>query len=607
MLSSRSNENEKPIRWRWWTRFFIELGVGIVVGIWVVDWAFKHDYALYLGVAVAALIVVQWHFYLDTRHLALYDLANRPRPSINILRRTIKPVGRAQASLRHLFDALERRLLEVVSAGTSEDCSYRDQMDLAYLFYSVHKKRFWATSCDRWSTFLLRNEPYVLQMASRCTHGNSTPADSINDVGLHARLFILPLRAFVDDVLREPSAARILVRHHLWAWRAPMKLLLHTEHSYAESGQRRFGALSELGAPIIPDFMIVDDLFVYGRVGPERVDAETIEPPKFDPPKLVLGFSADSSAVKAYADLFSALWTEGLDVLDYCSSLRKCRASTSGAPANSRSIAAAASTLETLNHYQPADQEQLFATIRNIEGDLVDFFNDVERRKRYPEIQPTLSGKELEREVLSYVKGAADEIWAIDQADIKRQERFWVTWKSDPGYKPFREATEQSPARTKQRMFIIRTWDGLDSFPALSFINEQLQANISLGFVLQEEVDRIATLVAGNRLSTTADSDPSKSSIDSDFIIMDFDRTAHVCAAGDRTHGFETAYKQYLPEGIRYQTSLPCKDRIDRLLTWYIALRDSGSTLFVFPDNPDIEAFKRALAKRTTLSTAVLP
>jgi hypothetical protein len=600
-----SQSSEKKIRWRWWTEFLVECVVGIVFGVLVVDWAYKNIGAVYLGIFVAALIIVQLRFYWDTRHLALYDLGNRPRPSIRGLFRSRKPVGRAQASLRRLFDALEQCLLEVVSAGRTENSSYRDQMDLAYLFYGVHTKRFWATSFDRWSTFLLRNELYMRQMAAPCTHGSATPTVTAKDPGLHARLFILPLRAFIDDVVRDPTAARILVRHHLWAWQRPMRILLHTAHSYTESSQRFFGALDNLGAPVIPDFMIVDDLFVYGRVAPERVDAETMEPPKLEPTKLALGYSADSSVVKAYVDLFTALWNDALDVLDYCSSLRECRASANSPPASSRAIAAAASTLDMLTQYQPADQEQLFATIRNIEGDLVDFFNELERGRRYPEIHPVGGGKDLERQILLYVKHTRDEIWAIDQVDIKRSDRFWVTWKIDPGYKPFREATEQSTARTKQRIFIIKTWDGLDSFPALSFVNEQLQANISLGFILQADVDRIATLVS-NRDNANGDSDPSKSSIDSDFVIMDFDRADHGCTAGDRTRGFETAYKQYVPDEIRYQSSLPCKARIDRLLTWYIDLRDSGSTLFVFPDNPDIEAFKRALAMKTTSAKTVL-
>jgi hypothetical protein len=368
-----------------------------------------------------------------------------------------------------------------------------------------------------------------------------------------------------------------------------MRLLLHNEQSYFGSRPKELDSVAALKAPTIPDFMIVDDLFVYGRFAPERIEVESLEHPKLEPPKLTLGYSAHPQVVKGYIDLFSRLWNDSSDILRYCSSLRACRNNRPGPPLKAAfpSGQAVLSSIALLNEYRKDQQDQLFATLKNIEGDLLDFFNDAERRRRYPGIEPTVSGEELTKHVLNYVQQSSSGTWALDQADVKSADRFWVTWQKDDAYRRFREATDASSARVKQRIFILKTWDGLDSFEAKLFMHEQLKHNVSVGFILREDVDRLA-----KELSTgSADSDPSKSSIDSDFIVLDFELTSQGCVAGDSTRGFEVAYNHYTAAKSRYEMNLPCKERIDRLLRWYTQVRDSRYTSRISPDNPDVDGF----------------
>ena len=605
---SSSHSSDKQSRWHISKELGIELVVelvaGGILGKLLIDWACQGERAQILGIAIGAVAVVIYHLILKTWHLAvLYDLANRP--SLRILWRGRKPAFRVQISLRRFYDAIEQRLLEVVSAGRSENCSYRDQMDLAFLFYGIHTKKFWATSFDTWSTFLLRNELYLRQMTA-CTHQQTQAANPIDGPGSHARIFILPLKTFLDDVLREPAAARILVKHHLEAWQSPIRLLLHDEHSYLDRIKEDFRAPSATSPPVIPDFMIVDDLFVYGRMAPERVEAELMKLHKLEPPRLVLGYSADPIVVKGYDELFGTLWADGVDVHTYCISLRERSTAAQGLhpAANSRGGAAAYSTLRAMTDYAETEKKQLFAIIRNIEDDLDDFLNKKERGERYSGIDPELKGDALADKVLSYVKNATGEIWAIDQADVKREDRFWVTWQQAPDYKRFNVATVESRAPWKERIFVIKTWDHLADHQAMKFFEEQLRSNIGLGFISQEDVNRLASRTVPQS-DENGSNDPSRSSIDSDFILIDLDHTQkNGREAGKRTRGFETTYKQYDQGEISYQTSLPCKGRIDRLFKWYREVRDSDYALLASSDFRDMDALKERFLSKAAASKA---
>jgi hypothetical protein len=563
-------------------RYAVALLVGGIFGWWVGDNTFHVSPAL-VGTIIGALFGVLLDFLWNNRHLlVLADLRNIS--SLAELRHSKRVSKEATIALAETYKQLQGNLIRLLSAGYTEGNSYRDQIDLAYLLRSGHSTRFWATSLDRWSTFLQSNEAYIRQMMTdRAEHiGPISPLheelSTKTEVPGHARVFILPVGDFVDDVIHSPTIARVLVKHHLQAWKVPLRLLLHGEESFGLTFKRRLEAAANgKPLPIIPDFMVVDSRFVYGRITPDRVETEP-----FRPPEIKLGYSSEPHTVKAYEVLFERLWTDSLEVRNYCWTLRSIKQEKRYPMAFSPVSRAASQTFDILErgNYSEGERERFFSALSSIEGDLNNFLNNEERAIRYTDISPNAEGPVLVDSFLGYLGTAKGAVFAIDKADVKQGEaRFWETWNANPDYKKWNHGTQKAGSQLKQRIFVIKTWHGLEAFAATDFIGNQLKNNVTVGFILERDLDDLA---AGKPDQSSDEGslpeNPTKAGVDSDFILVNLALFNGAWTVGDSTRGFEISYEKYRPQHASYSSSLLCREKMEGLLTWYRRVWEDGNT-----------------------------
>lgn len=136
--------------------------------------------------------------------------------------------------------------------------------------YSINciKNDSGATSLDLWSDFLRSNADYS-EIMRRVAEDKPTERIGPPTLDVHtnppprARVFVLPATLFVADVISDPVAARYLATYHLQHWDTDPRLLLCDS---INSVRARTTCQIEDHIRKIPDFMLIDDSYVYGRM-----------------------------------------------------------------------------------------------------------------------------------------------------------------------------------------------------------------------------------------------------------------------------------------------------------------------------------------------------
>lgn len=565
---------------------WVSMLVGAFIAFYIQDWLLSdttnRTYAnLFTAVETAMLTGFFVEFYRKHRLFAAIDLVVT-RPSIRrFWHRRIKP---AFTRLDGHFRKIEGILISLENGGVVSGCSYREQMLIASYLYPDHESRFWATSLDRWTQFLPANEDYIETMLARydpCSkpslsnHGADGPRedDPASSPPVRARIFVVLWQQFVDDLIHHDDTARLTVRIHFDAWTAatskrdqtqpPFKIL-----PFLGDGDTKLAVgmgMDRLGkVPRIPDFMLVDQRFVYGRVLPEVVQSDITQRTEGIDLQLLL----ESDQLQAYEKLYRNLWKAALDprVLSYA----LCEADGQPLSETVEMPTPPPAVLEKivcwLKDNKSIDElrtKKLVGTLRAIYKDIAAWLEADDRQRRYPQLGKNASPAGTIQHVAYRISNARLSVFAVDQADLKQpSKRFWERWITEAEYQQFDDATKSSNAQKRRRIFVlVRSLDAKErSAPELrKFLTDQISAGVHVGLIENDLLKQLASANHGLQ---------SRARLDSDFIVFDVHSAEGKWSVTDDSGGFEISNKEFHDKNIGWRNCVPAF-RVTELADWF--------------------------------------
>lgn len=571
-----------------WSKDYLGHLVILLLSLLIATWLPPHwTNAMKVIITVwlmAVILVISRGRYV----IALWSLERHPPLSRLPTSRAVALAG--QEALRDRYDRLRSRFVGLVGSGMLPGATYHEQMTFAGLLYAQHGDRLWATSLDPWSEFLRTNETYSRLMRSQGEHLPSlNQAQATTDDPTpppRARVFILPADLFVWDLLADPSAARELVNCHLRLWRCYPRLLLVRPRGHVVDAKpevtiwqemNTHGEATEQNLPdiCIPDFMLVDQTFVYGRIEPEMLE-ETIPLMRKD---LTLGYSSGPTDIDCYAALFSRLWNQAIPLDRFGAEIREPDAFTVD-----RSVMMARTVLR--NH-PSTDIARLHSLLANTGDDISNFFDDAEREKRYSKFFLAEQSPNLGLAFNTRMRAAHGPCYAIDQADLKKPERFCTTWMKDDAYVSWSEAFG-SHAALRRRIFVVKDW-ALKKDPWLSglLMQEVVKRGVEVGLILHTSLERFAESTRG---VDAADHD-------AEWIVIDADLSSGHPTAGPETMGvsFGSSTIKTERKNAAVTTSrndLMCARLMNNYLKWHEKIwNDNSSGIKKLTSVSDVENF----------------
>jgi hypothetical protein len=483
-----------------------------------------------LEVTLTVIFVLITTVLLASRHV-LWLWSLQPQSSIWRLRRLRGIASNSQKELTKQFLELRARFVALLDSGKLENATYQEQMIFAQLFYSSHKQKVWATSLDPLSEFIRINEGYARTMAQK----NEIASDQRNlaeaDPPPLARIFILPADRFVEDIINDATAARDLIGLHLKNWHTfPRLLLVESRRTTVWSEMLTWLTQEPDAISIsIPDFMLVDDRFIYGRVKPEVLDKKV----PLLRSSFTLGFSEEARDTRAYRELFCELWRRSMPIDQFATQM--LLAATSG-PSSSPPDRCVGLGLAAVREYTgPTEEFDKF--LHNTTEDIQDFFGDGERRIRYPDFfEPRRAGRPIGEIFRAAMSRAVGPCYAIDRADIKGGPvRFPTTWMTDKRYRPWRDAFAKTGPGLRRRIFVVRDWQfGNDEWLETFLMLEVVQNEIEVGIIHQDDLETFARGSRGVDAATH----------DSEWIIANADGTSGHPEAGPATLGLNLGARE---------------------------------------------------------------
>jgi hypothetical protein len=490
-------------------------------------------------------------------------------------------------------------IIELSLGNKVREQSYRDQMTYALFFYRAHESRFWATSLDRWIQYYRSNEAYLAAMVVSgeqrlSPSGSSTASDGPPP---RARILVQSWAELVRDFATDETAATSLVDMHVRAWgvaqeKSPIRIFFtakevddvdqHLELVQMVSERLHEDGVSRPASELIPDFMVVDDQFVYGRQEPYTIPDSL----PIDVRDVVLRFVSDRTEVDAYAHVFSWMWSQSYEADALYWDLYE-----RGDPELRLALDRALVELPELG--PPADVEAAFrATLERVAKLLIAERSDAERSQMYGVVAEAESKDLVKAFARHYIEQGDGLLIAVDTADVKQADRFWQVWRNQNNYRVFDDATRRRPGRAL-RVFVVRTWSQLDSEAALEFIRSQLDGGVRVGLILEEDLARIGQASHGRQsVVRSVDAASPRLAFDSDFIIADVRTNADKWDVQDETRGFELRNRSFeeqrtgspaemMPHSsapsspLRASTVLMLPDRMDGMITWFQSIWDS--------------------------------
>lgn len=322
--------------------------------------------------------------------------------------------------------------------------------------------------------------------------------------------------------------------------------------------------------PIIPDFMLVDSKFIYGRVRPEEIHEDPLQRRG-----VVLRFNSVPEVVQAYEAVFRRLWEESFDPRELGAILLQNSYEGTRESISQRTAA----TIKRFEQAAAGLDEQVKGSFRRVlqilVEDVVHACNFKEREARYRDLPPKAGGAQIVRYFAdNCITPSQGAILAIDQADVKTKViRFWKKWAQDETYRAFDVATKSSLASDKRRIFVVSQWQGVDSIEAYEFFKGQIRDGVIIGLIHSEDL----RIVAQAAIDDGADQRPSSlANLDSDFILTGLHQEGGQWSIDLDARGFEVGYSEFALDEIEYKNTL-CRDRMEKLAGWFSIIWDSPS------------------------------
>ena len=454
----------------------------------------------------------------------------------------------------------EGALISLHTSGRITENSYTDQMTFARFFYLSHRQRFWATSLDRWLFFFKSNEDYLAAMPISQENISRIPTFSENGVPDRSRVFVQKWTDFIHDLAIDEIGSALLVSAHIKAWGIcrnqdeinssrtgipPIRIVLRQDASFLESNDEQtftheLEALlnkhsDNLELPIIPDVMIVDNDFIYGRVSPKEIKTDL----PFGPGGVVLERNGEKQVVQAYCSMYQDLWKDSIDLRDLYESLFQTQNSDSSVTTDyATALTELAGNDDIPTPSRDILDNQFRNTLRRIHHMVEDSCNEDERFRIYGEIAQDLGLNLVQSFAEAFIQRQSGEIIALDMADIKvHGKRFWESWTTLADYKTFDEATLSTDADFVRRIYVVRSLDGLSSENAVDFLLKRLEMErFGIGLITKDNLERLTT--NQNVVSTSTLQSPA-SFFDSDFIICGLKKEGSELKLDESCGGFE--------------------------------------------------------------------
>jgi len=388
--------------------------------------------------------------------------------------------------------------------GVVHGSTYEEQLRFAEYFVDLAKAKVWATCIDRPSDFESRNHYYLDSFDRLARRLPSMDVDGAPPA--IARIFVITAEDLRNEITTHPERLlRLYSRHLVWGQgsRETMRFFLGD----AQTLIRTFGD-RPAGMPLIPDFMVVDERFVYGRSHGDPEGAE-----------LILGYTDSQQCVAYYKSWYERIW-------DRCRTLAEAL--------EDLKVAFAASQHE-LNSFG-----ELCMQVRGgmeVEREYGHLFGE-EQRKAMP----------FYRRVLDLIEQGAPNCIAIDRADLKASARPWKSWKQYP-YVEFAEASKRAAKRAIfQRLFILEEWPEASEINEVGeFLADFAQGGVQVGLlhVRDANLDRITEMFA------------------TDFVVVGL---AYGRKVQPSTLGFGLLQERFDPNRLDWKMNLIIKRRIPSLV-----------------------------------------
>lgn len=349
---------------------------------------------------------------------------------------------------RH-FDILEAAL---VGDGRA---SYADQIHIASILCSRGRNRFWATSTDPTMIFHRENALYY--------HALEKAADNYRDTAHHnettsgppalCRIFLCPKENFDYSLaLYEMDFLEMYRRHVLWAEEIDKEPILFVPLDGGPDALQKVMLDADGTKNMLEDFMVVDDLFVYGRKGAYQKHIAPI--------RLIKG----KREIERYAELFERLYARAKSIFDI--------------------LDTKISTANGDEQLKLRYLKSLCAYIKNKAG------NRQLYEQRFKDAQ---HGHSFFRKVCQLIENSQGGVIAVDMADTK-VSRFYEAWRRHTAYMEFRAAGKKAVDARRHviRLFILKNVPEANQEADIKeFLETFLTDGVHIAFLLECEAKKV--------------------------------------------------------------------------------------------------------------------
>ncbi|MBV9070332.1 MAG: hypothetical protein JO093_23865 [Acidobacteria bacterium] len=387
-----------------------------------------------------------------------------PFARLNEITKNLTPTDRAEQSLWSLCRDEMRDLVRITRGARTDGgmrADYSLQFRTATWLCRLATYRFWATSTDPITTFQSENANYYWALAITASRIRSNGVRIVGDIPAMARVFIGSLESFASAIDDFPLVFLEMVRRHvLWTkYKDGTASLKFLAVDIAGINSTLFlDAVQLRDDDKVTDFMLVDNLLVYGREG------------HFARSMVILKLRVAKTAVKSYEETFPRIYHQAVDAIKLLSMLDG-----SAAPARLRKTNAA--RLEQLCRLI-----QQKASIEDDYGRHEALFTVANR-----------DGAAFFGAVNTAIARTNGLIIAVDVADQKTGN-FWRAWMERPAYVAFRDSCEHAVRRGAHvyRVFVLdEPPSDNDRKEAIAFMDEWLKRRINIAFVLRPKIAAI--------------------------------------------------------------------------------------------------------------------
>lgn len=233
----------------------------------------KFALALTIGAMLSFISFTLFWYFLDNEHAFQYIHKAKGTGFSNKLQKRV---------VRSIIVSYNRFLTLIAKVPfESIKTTYSNQIQIATVFSGLAEEKFLTTSFDLPSHFYNKNDDYFITMNS--SRSKLKGIDE-NQIPNKARVFICSFEEFIIDIFQNPRSLIDLIKWHLeWHEKdtsekvnSPIRFLLLKDENDKKQFLNLFSDVGIKDENIIPDFMVVDDKLVYGRIESMKVEDDMV-------------------------------------------------------------------------------------------------------------------------------------------------------------------------------------------------------------------------------------------------------------------------------------------------------------------------------------------